>query len=330
MRIINFIKEWVLIISILTGIAGYFLYTGIPALYPTHHVVHEAVSMIQPVLIFVMLFLTFCRIDFRDLRLRRWHLWVLALQAGFFLAIGCVVMSLPAGDLRVVLEGAMLCLVCPTATAGAVVTRKLGGNVNNITTYTILINILVAMLIPAVVPFVHPNAGMGMLRSSLLILGKVFPLLILPLAAAMLMKHFFPRLTERISRYQDLSFYLWALALALAIAVTVHSIMTAEIELSTELGLVAVSFVCCLLQFWLGRKIGARYDDTITAGQSFGQKNTVLAIWMGYTFFTPVTAIVGGFYSIWHNVINSYQLYRHDHRHDIPQTGQGTEADKIV
>lgn len=34
---------------------------------------------------------------------------------------------------------------------------------------------------------------------------------------------------------------------------------------------------------------------------------------MGYTFFTPVTAIAGGFYSIWHNLVNSYQLYRSKH-----------------
>ena len=46
------------------------------------------------------------------------------------------------------------------------------------------------------------------------------------------------------------------------------------------------------------------------AGQSLGQKNTVFAIWMGYTFMTPETAIVGGLYSIWHNIYNSWQLYR--------------------
>ena len=81
--------------------------------------------------------------------------------------------------------------------------------------------------------------------------------------------------------------------------------------IATELGLVAASLISCLLQFWLGRKVGALYNDKITAGQSLGQKNTVLAIWMGYTFFTPITAVAGGFYSIWHNVINSYQLYQH-------------------
>jgi BASS family bile acid:Na+ symporter len=46
----------------------------------------------------------------------------------------------------------------------------------------------------------------------------------------------------------------------------------------------------------------------ITSGQSLGQKNTVLAIWLGYTFMTPETAIVGGLYSIWHNIYNSWQL----------------------
>ena len=54
-----------------------------------------------------------------------------------------------------------------------------------------------------------------------------------------------------------------------------------------------------------------RASREVTAGQSLGQKNTVFAIWMGYTFMTPETAIVGGLYSIWHNIYNSWQLYRH-------------------
>ena len=72
------------------------------------------------------------------------------------------------------------------------------------------------------------------------------------------------------------------------------------------IGLMAlVSLVCCVLQFALGRYIGK-----VTAGQALGQKNTVFAIWMAYTFMTPETAIIGGLYSIWHNVFNSWQLYR--------------------
>ena len=48
-------------------------------------------------------------------------------------------------------------------------------------------------------------------------------------------------------------------------------------------------------------------------GQALGQKNTVFAIWFAYTFMTPVTAIAGGFYSVWHNIVNTWQLYRKNH-----------------
>lgn len=313
MKLIRFIKEWTLVISILVGVLAYFVFIAIPFPPAVHHFANQTVSIVQPLLLFSMLFLTYCRINPHDLRLCRWHLWVLALQAGFFIALAIILIFLPAGDLRIILEGAMLCLICPTATAGAVITGRLGGNINNITTYTILINILVSILIPTFVPFVHPNPELGFVNSSLLILGKVFPLLLLPLISAFLLRFISPSLTEKFAKRSDLSFYLWAVALALAITVTTRSIMHADLKLSTELWLVVVSLISCALQFWLGRKIGDRYNDTITAGQAFGQKNTVLAIWMGYTFFTPITSIVGGFYSIWHNIVNSYQLYRHDH-----------------
>lgn len=311
MNIIKFVKDWTLIIAIFAGIFGFLIYDSLPFLDSTHSFAMRSVEIVQPLLIFAMLFLTFSKVDIRDLRLCRWHLWLLLLQCGLFTLIGCVLIAIPHSNLRIVLEGTMICLICPTATAGAVITRKLGGSVNNITTYTILINLATALLIPALVPFVHPQPGVSVWSSALVILWKVFPLLLFPLVSAALIRLFLPKLNAIIARYQDLSFYLWAVGLALATAVTTRTIVNTHVDLATQLWLVAVSLICCILQFWLGRKIGDRYNDKITAGQSFGQKNTVLAIWMGYTFFTPITAIAGGFYSIWHNVINSYQLYRH-------------------
>lgn len=311
MKIIRFIKDWTLIIAILTGIAAYFVYTAIPALQPTHDFTLKTIEVLQPLLIFAMLFITFCKVNPKKLRLCKWHPWLLLFQAGTFTAIAVALMIMPKSGLRIVLEGAMICLICPTATAGAVITKKLGGNVNHITTYTILINIITAIFIPALVPYVHPNPDLGIINSAVLILGKVFPLLLLPLLAAILLRYLSPRLHFMISHFSELSFYLWAVALTLAMTVTTRTIVHADVALTTGLGLVAASLISCLLQFWLGRKVGGIYNDRITGGQSLGQKNTVLAIWMGYTFFTPITAVAGGFYSIWHNVINSYQLYQH-------------------
>lgn len=308
---IRFIRDWMLIFAILAGIAGYFVYVNIPWLDSTHEAMMGIVGFLQPALIFAMLFLTFCHIDLREIRPCKWLGWLLLIQSGCFIGIGCVLMALPGNGLRVVLEGAMICLICPTATAAAVVTRKLGGSMAHITTYTILINLVASVLIPVMVPFVHPRPDTHVLNSMILILGKVFPLLLLPLVLAVLVKKLSPRIHKMMIAVPDLAFYLWTVALILAIAVTVRSIVHSTVAISAQIGLVGVSLGSCIFQFWLGRKIGEKYRDKITAGQALGQKNTVFAIWIGYTFFSPVTAVAGGFYSIWHNVVNSYQLYKH-------------------
>lgn len=322
MKLLKFVKDWMLIFAMLTGIAGYFIYVNIPFLEPTHALADKTVRLLQPLLIFAMLFLTFCKVNPKKLRLCPWHGWLLLIQVGVFALLAGVLVLLPHSGMRVVLEGIMICIICPTATAGAVITKKLGGNATHLTTYTILINLSVALIVPALVPYVHPNPGMTMWSSSLLILGKVFPLLLLPLIAAILIRYLAPRLHFMLSHYQELAFYLWAVALALATAVTVRSIMHSGESVLTEWWLVAASLVCCLLQFYIGRRIGRRYNDIVSAGQSLGQKNTVLAIWMGFTFFSPITSVVGGFYSIWHNLINSWQLYRHKQAIEARGTGR--------
>lgn len=293
------------------GVCGYLVYVRIPFLRGTYGFANQVVDFFQPALIFCMLFLTFCKVSPTKLRLCRWHLVFLAIQGLAFTLIGIILVSMPRSGLRVVLEGAMICLICPTATAAAVITRRLGGNLNQVTTYTVLINLLVALLVPAMLPYVHPHEGLTTWNATMLILGKVFPLLLLPLVLAMLLRFLFPYVNHKITRAKDAPFYLWLVSLSLAMAVTTRSIAHTHVSLSTQLWLVAVSLLCCIGQFWIGRKIGARYGQQVTCGQALGQKNTVFAIWLGYTFFTPITSIAGGFYSIWHNLVNSYQLYKH-------------------
>ena len=220
---------------------------------------------------------------------------------------------LPGDYWKVLLESAMLMLICPTATAAAVVTAKLGGDGPGITTYLILINLVTAISVPLVVPLVHPSSEMTFLVSLSMIMAKVFPLLICPCILAWIVRFTMPKLHRKIVRYEDLPFYIWAVNLMLAILMTTRSIVHSTVPAGYQIGIAAVSLACCALQFWTGRMIGKRYGASVTAGQALGQKNTVFAIWMGYTFMTPVTSIAGGFYSIWHNAFNSWQLYRKRH-----------------
>lgn len=309
-KFIGFIKTWTLTISIVAGILLYVIYDNIPALAPAGPYLGKIIGVLQPLLIFMMLFLSFCHIEPKDLRPRKWHVSVLLVQTLSFTALAMVILAFPDFHWKVLVEGAMLCMICPTATAAAVVTGKLGGDIPGITAYTILINLATAVLVPVFVPFIHPTEGISFFTASSMILAKVFPMLIAPCLLAFLVRYLAPGFHAWLLKFKDLAFYLWGVSLMLAILMTTRSIVHSSVPVIFQAGLAAVSLICCAVQFMAGKRIGRRYGASLTAGQAMGQKNTVFAIWMGYTFMTPVTSIAGGFYCIWHNIYNSWQLYK--------------------
>lgn len=314
MRLFLFLKDWSLPIAMLGGVAMYLLYVNIPLFDNTHRVVNNIVGFVQPMLIFLMLFITFCKVRLRELRLSKWHIWLLAFQILWLIVLSFVIVFIPnlPVEMRVIIESAILCFICPTATAAAVITARLGGNAASLISYTMLINIVVATVAPFFLTLAHPIEGVSFISSFARIIGKVFPLLLCPLIAAETVHFFFPALNKFIvERGRNWPFYLWLVALSLAIAMTARAIAHTTLPLFVMIGIALVSFICCLMQFAVGRFIGARYGDKITGGQALGQKNTVFAIWLAYTFLTPVTAIAGGFYSVWHNIVNTLQLYKY-------------------
>lgn len=308
MQIRMFVRQWTLAISMIAGISSYFILRWLPLGNDAHSLMLQGVHIVQPILIFLMLFLTFCRVHPSQLRLSRWQIWNLLLQTGMFLLLCLLLIIFPETSFRVEIEGALLCFICPTATAAVVVTSKLGGRAGTTTTYTLLINLCVAILVPLLVPAVHPQQGMTFTHAFCVVLSKVFPLLLCPIFAAELLRRISPSITSRLASYKDLPFHLWAIALALALAVTTRSLINSQVSVGVAAGVAVASLLACIIQFGMGRMAGSKYGDPISAAQSCGQKNTVFAIWMGYTFLTPVTSLAGGFYSIWHNVYNSWQL----------------------
>lgn len=309
-KVIDFLKAWTLPVSMVSGFLGYVAYKNLHFLDSTHEAVEATISWVQPALIFLMLFVTFCKVNPRQLKLKKWHIWLILIQTSSFGLLSALLYYFPSTSFRVVIESAMLCMITPTATAAAVITDKLGGKPASIISYTIIANLVAGVAAPLVFPVVHPIAGQTFATSFSLILAKVFPLLICPFFAAVLVQKFLPKFRNKILQIKDLAFYMWAIALALAIGVTTRTLFNTDTPGVMLAGIGVVSLASCLIQFYLGRMIGKPYGETITAGQALGQKTTVLAIWMGYTFLSPITALAGGFYSIWHNVVNSWQLYQ--------------------
>lgn len=306
----KFLRDWTLIISMVCGAGLYLAYRALPALHFAGPVLLKGVTAIQPVLLFLMLFLSFCKIEPSAMKPHKWMLPLLLIQSLSFVALALLLAFCPQLPFRFGFEAAMLCMICPTATACAVVTGKLGGNMAGVVTYTVIINIVVAILVPLLTPLVYPQEGLSFSSAFLKILAKVFPLLIMPCLLAWIVRYLLPSFHAWLLRYTDLSFYIWALSLGLAILMSTRAIVHTSAGFGAIAQIALGSLLCCALQFALGRLVGSRYRCRISAAQALGQKNTVFAIWLAYTFFNPVVSVAGGFYSIWHNCYNTYQMYQ--------------------
>jgi len=290
---LRFLKDWMLPIAMITG--------ALNQSWISH------LSFVTPYLIFVMLLLTFCKISIKEIRFHPAHLRLLIIQlAG---SIGVYFAILPFDP--VAAQGAMLCMITPTATAAAVITGMLGGNVGFLTAYLLFCNVAVAIAAPVYFSLTGVNPEMPFLVSVFYICRKVFPLLILPLLLAHLINLLTPNVRRVMLAAPQLTFYLWAAALTIVTGVTVNKLVENRSEdYGTEIRLLVVSLVLCCLQFFLGRRIGRRYGDPVSAGQGLGQKNTILAIWMAQSYLNPLTALAPAGYILWQNIINSWQLYK--------------------
>ncbi|MBO8464756.1 MAG: transporter [Bacteroidetes bacterium] len=301
-----FIKDWTLPIAMMVGVLSYFAFKDLEALEPLLPAARWVSSHFPPWLIFFMLLFTFTKIHPKDLWPRKVHLWLLLVQVAG--SVGVYLLLHPFNE--VVAQSAMICIICPTATAAAIITEKLGGKVDALITYVIEINLVVSVFVPAVFPLIEPHEGLTFFQAFLTILKRVVPLLVMPLVAAWFLRFCLPAVHRWLYEHRGAAFYLWAFSLILVMAQTTKSLVESPYSLGVELSIAFVGLVTCVLQFVIGKRIGSRYGDRISAGQGLGQKNTVLAIWMAYTYLNPVTAVAPGCYVVWQNIINSWQLYR--------------------
>lgn len=286
------LKPWILPLAMVIG-AVFHSYIG-------------AIAFLSPYLIFIMLLITFCRVDLSAFRITPMVWLLLAVQVGG--AAAAYVALLPLGE--DVAQGAFICIFCPTATAAPVVTGMLGGSVERLATYSLVSNVVVAVLAPVSFAVIGHGADIGFVTSMLTISMRVLPLILAPLALALLLRVYVPSAHRRLSEHQSLSFYLWAVALIIVVGNAVSFVMREPAGRIPEMMLIAgVSLVACCMQFVVGRMVGRRYGDRISGAQALGQKNTVLAIWMALTYLSPISSVGPAAYVAWQNIINSSQLY---------------------
>ena len=309
MNILDFLKKWTLPSGLIIGATVYLLFSRIAPLQPIGDAVGPLLEKLLPVLIFVMLYITFCKIQTGDLRPRAWHF---ILQAIRILLSGLLVLAILHTTnpmTKLVLEGAFVCVICPTAAAAPVITERLGGSIASLTIYTILANVVTSIIIPLFFPMVEKSTEITFLTAFNMILRRITFVLIIPLCLAMLTRKFLPNVATRIKETKNLAFYIWGFNLSIIMGLTIRNILSTQIYGTVLALLLLLPLVISILLFSIGKAVGYRYGDSISAGQALGQKNTVVGIWLTIAFLNPIASIAPCAYVVWQNLINAWQLW---------------------
>lgn len=312
--IMRLLREWTLPVAIATGTVAYLAFHFIPQLDAPGDRIGPLFDALLPMLLFLTLFTTFCKVDFRHVRPHRWHAGVLLAQLLLVAAIVGVVIAVQGhGGHKLLAEAVLTCVIGPSAAATPVVAGKLGGDIATMTTYTLLSALASALMIPLVFPLLEQTVHVDFLAAFLIILRKVALVLLLPLLLGWLVQHFAHTISQRIAAIPDLGFYLWSVTLSITTGITVKNIVHSEASTKLLTAIAAATLATCFVQFALGRAIGRRLGEEVNSGQALFQKNTALSIWVAYMYLQPVASIGAGCYVLWQNIVNSLEIHQEAH-----------------
>lgn len=292
------------------GCLGVFDFANVPFLQPLGDSVGPRLVELMPVVLFALLYVTFCKIEIKEMKPKAWHFVLQLIRTS--LALLMVISICLFGknyEAKVILEGAFICFICPTAAAVAVVTEKLGGSIGSLTTYTVIANIFTMIIIPSLFPMVEKGADVSFLYMSMMVFRNVTTVLVVPLLLALLSRKFLPRFVDKVKSVKDLGFYMWCFNLTILMGETLRNFLHATVSGWILALLLIVPLVVCLVQFAIGKAVGRHWDASISAGQALGQKNTIVGIWLTLTFLNPLAAVAPGAYVVWQNLVNGWQLW---------------------
>ncbi len=307
-----------------TGTFAYLLFAFVPQLESAAEFFLPIFSTIFPLFMFFILFVTFCKVDFRKLIPVRWIWWVCLFQLLFIsVIVGAILVFHVKGRDLILLEAVLTCIISPGAAAAAVVTQKLGGSLEELTTYTFISNFMCATLVPVCFPLIDPSVHMSFLHAFFLILYKVCLILLVPMVLAYIVKHHMHRFHQLVVSIKDLSYYLWAVSLAIVTGMTVMNICHADTTAGFLFLIALLGLLLCIVQFAVGRYVGHFFNRTVEAGQALGQKNTAFAIWIAYTYLNPLSSVGPGCYILWQNIVNSIEIWQK--RRESPSAPKGGE-----
>lgn len=263
-----------------------------------------------PYCIFIILLMNYSAVDVKKLKPSMMDFWLALFQ--IVVSVGLYLILKLAGASDIIAEGILVTVICPVAASVVVISCILGAGRERVTTYTIIGNLMVAVVVPLIFSCIGCLTAMSFFGALWVIFRKTFVIIALPFLVAIAGQKWTPRLNQAVCRVKGFSFYIWAFCLTITLGQTIHFIFLHGREnLPSIIVLGIASVLVCAVQFATGKWIGEKYGDRMAGGQLLGQKNVAMGVWMANTFLTPLASVGIALYSIWQNLFNSWQMYRY-------------------
>ncbi len=257
-----------------------------------------------------MLFLSFLGMEFKPRSFSTGVLKVLAanLLVGFgvyFLLIGL--------DPRLAVSG-FITAIAPTAISSTVLVGLIRGKVDFMAAAVLLTNVVVALIIPLVIPRM---VGAELHISTWDVLLPVLYTVFVPFILSRLAVYLPEKPLAGLMRARKFSFVFWLANLFIISAKASDFIRhSSSGSIGTLLLITLTSLVIWLINLLLGLWIGGP-DFRQETSQALMQKNNSFAIWVALTFINPLAAMGPTIYIFFHHTYNTWLIYRFEKRNRL-------------
>lgn len=266
-----------------------------------------SLSFLIQYLLMAMLFFAFLDMDIQPRSFQKGVIWVVLANIAVAFAAYWILRPF---NLNLALT-AFMTAIAPTAIAAPVIIGFLQGQVAFVVGAVLLGNITMSLVLPVALPFV---VGDVVKISVWQVLRPVLVTMFIPLILARA-SHLLPKgARDLIQRGKAFSFTFWLFALLISSAKASDFLRNdVSASASAVLPIALISLMICIVNFSLGAMLGGeRFRQE--SSQSLGQKNNAFVIWVALTFINPLVAMGPTFYILYHNLYNSWQIYRFERR----------------
>lgn len=262
-----------------------------------------AQSAILPLLALIMfaMGLTLTLADFKRVLLQPFIMLLgVALQFGLMPFLAWVIAMILQLD-PMLAVGLILVGACSGGTASNVMTYLAGGNVALSITMTVVSTLLAIFMTPWL-SWLYIDAALDVPVAAMV--KSIFLLVIFPVVSGALVNQFLHRYIRPVHALCPL-IAMFAIVLIIAIVVAINNERMAQLSWLLVLAVILHNVSGLLLGYGGARLLGHSTIIARTVAIEVGMQNSGLAVALAMNFFTPLAALPGALFSVWHNISGS-------------------------